>query len=493
MASSQAISGTLNQQDIFSPAPVGDGITRVDEYDFTTTVFGQDLTVNLFASDPNVYDTFLEVIDANTGDVLASDDNSGEGLNSQITGLVLQEAVDYRIRVTSLDSIDPLENNRYTLQTTISQGGATLTSRQVQEGDSQTGNILNFDGSLESSDYFIPTQSGENITLFDEYTLQPTVFGQELTVNLLADDPDTYDPLIEVLDANTGDVLASDDDGGEGINSMLNGLILQEGVDYRIRVTSSVSVEPNANNSYTLQVSATQGELTVTPLVVAQVPDFPEIRELTVNPLIVDNTPDIPEVEESTVNPLENTSDIPEVAESTVNSLENTPDIPEVTETPIINNESNSTLYRFRNTQTIESTYIYVAEQEKNAILADPNFSQTFELEGAAFRAKTTPGESLIPVFRYQSTRTPGTYIFATSDDFQQDPLIEQSDFFQEGNGNAAFYAYTASSGLGTDFYRFENTALPGTYLYQGPGERANTLANFPGFEDQGTVWAVET
>ena len=150
------------------------------------------------------------------------------------------------------------------------------------------------------------------------------------------------------------------------------------------------------------------------------------------------------------------------------------------------NNGFDIQYYRFQNTD-VPGTYIFVDEVERQNILV--NF-QSFEEEGAAFKVRLTPGEDLIAVNRYQSTKTPGTYLFSTAEDFQQDTLINQDDFYLEGR---AFYAYGANSGNGTDFYRFENSDRPGTYLFPGPSERSNILVNFTSFEDQGAVWAVET
>ena len=41
-------------------------------------------------------------------------------------------------------------------------------------------------------------------------------------------------------------------------------------------------------------------------------------------------------------------------------------------------------------------------------------------------------------------------------------------------------------------FYRFQNAALPVTYVFQRSQERENTLANFPVFRYHGAAWAVE-
>ena len=79
-------------------------------------------------------------------------------------------------------------------------------------------------------------------------------------------------------------------------------------------------------------------------------------------------------------------------------------------------------LFRFRNTTFDTGTYVFVGEQERDAILDNPDFNQTFELEGngnPAFTASTTPGEDLIPFYRLASLDTPGTFLFVSTQEYQ--------------------------------------------------------------------------
>jgi peptidyl-prolyl cis-trans isomerase A (cyclophilin A) len=54
-----------------------------------------------------------------------------------------------------------------------------------------------------------------------------------------------------------------------------------------------------------------------------------------------------------------------------------------------------------------------------------------------------------------------------------------------------AFYALDSSRNLGTQIYRFQNTNVPGTYLFAGPAEAENILANFPNFSLEGEAFEV--
>jgi hypothetical protein len=59
-------------------------------------------------------------------------------------------------------------------------------------------------------------------------------------------------------------------------------------------------------------------------------------------------------------------------------------------------------------------------------------------------------------------------------------------NFIEEG---IAFYVYPGDAGKGIDFYRFQNTLVPGTYLFVGEEERQNILANFPQFVEEGVAF----
>ena len=486
MASSQTVSGSLDQQDILFPVRFDPNsfipnisnslVTRVDEYDVTTTRFG-NLNVTLTANDPTTannpggYDTFLEIINTNTGEVVESnDDFSSTNIASLISNLNLVGGQPLRIRVTSAFPFESSTDYSYELEADVSLGDITLTPRQVQQGTSETDDrSVRIQGELDSNDYFAPVDiNATNVTsqtynngsvgiatppsrLIDEYELQARS-GQELTVNLFATDSSSYDTYLEVIEVGTGEIVASNNDiNPSNKNSAINvqngtAPVLEPGKDYRIRVSSAGTFDPNADNSYTLEASVDRGDITLTPIV-------------------------------------PNSS-----SSGGFNSGSSS------------NNGFDTPFYRFRNTQIEDtlntSTYLYAGEAERDAILADPNFSGAFQLEGFAFNARTTPGTDLVPVFRYRNTTTEtGTYLFATRNDFQQDSDIIQSNFEEDGNGNPAFYAYPAGSAPSSgfaDFTRFENNGLADTFIYAGPSESANIRTNFSnGFTDQGEFWAV--
>jgi predicted outer membrane repeat protein len=160
---------------------------------------------------------------------------------------------------------------------------------------------------------------------------------------------------------------------------------------------------------------------------------------------------------------------------------EPTPDPGEEPEPEPEPNSNTIELFRFRNTSFDTGTYLFVGAGERDAILNNPDFNQTFELEGdgnAAFVASLEPGDDLIPFYRLQSIDVPGTYLFVSTGEYdaifdensdQRDKWIREG-LGDEGNDVAEFYLYDGSADRGTDFNRFQNTQN-NTFLYAGPSE----------------------
>jgi hypothetical protein len=93
------------------------------------------------------------------------------------------------------------------------------------------------------------------------------------------------------------------------------------------------------------------------------------------------------------------------------------------------------------------------------------------------------------PFYRFKNTTKgrEGTYLFAGE---QEATSIRANykHFVEEG---LAFYAYSAGVGGGTtDFARFQNKGLPGTYLFTGPSE-TSSVRNNSGFTLEGSAFAA--
>ena len=150
-------------------------------------------------------------------------------------------------------------------------------------------------------------------------------------------------------------------------------------------------------------------------------------------------------------------------------------------------------LFRFRNTNFETGTYVFVGAEERDAILADPDLSESFELEGRqpdgsispAFTASTQPGDDLLPFFRLQSLETPGTFLFVSrgeydaifAEDSNQKDKWEQEGLDSQGNDIPEFYLFGAGAGQGPVFNRFQNQEN-NTFLFASPEETASINSN---------------
>ncbi len=161
-------------------------------------------------------------------------------------------------------------------------------------------------------------------------------------------------------------------------------------------------------------------------------------------------------------------------------------------------------LFRFRNTTFSTGTYVFVGAEERDAILADSDLNQTFELDGVnpdgsvnpAFTASTESGDDLEGFFRLSSLDNPGTFLFVGQGEYDaifapdsdQRDRWERQGFDSEGNDIPEFYLYGVGAGLGTPFNRFQNREN-NTFLFAGSEETAaiNSDPNLSAvFLDQG-------
>ena len=141
--------------------------------------------------------------------------------------------------------------------------------------------------------------------------------------------------------------------------------------------------------------------------------------------------------------------------------------------------------FRFQNSH-VPGTYLYATGAEAQNIR--DNFP-VFVEEGVAFNAAIEPNDELIiPLYRFQNNQLPGTYLFVGEQErnsINADPNFS-STFTEEG---IAFYVYGAGANEETAFSRFQNSNILGTYLYAAGGEADNIRNNFPGFIDEGIAF----
>ncbi len=148
-------------------------------------------------------------------------------------------------------------------------------------------------------------------------------------------------------------------------------------------------------------------------------------------------------------------------------------------------NNLNTPIYRFQSNVT-PGTYLFVGDEERQNI--NQNFANSFTEEGIAFNAAIEPNSELLSLFRFQSSQRPGTYLFAGEaerNSINTDPNLSNA-FTEEG---IAFYIYGVGAGEATPFSRFQNSLIPGTYLYATGFEADNIRANFSNFIEEGIAF----
>jgi trimeric autotransporter adhesin len=148
------------------------------------------------------------------------------------------------------------------------------------------------------------------------------------------------------------------------------------------------------------------------------------------------------------------------------------------------NPKLNTSIRRFQNSG-VPGTYIFAGESEAANIRT--NF-KGFKEEGLAFQVGVEKSDPLMqPLYRFQNSSIPGTYLFAGESE-AANIRVNFKNFKEEG---IAFYVFGVGSGQGITFNRFQNTSKPGTYLFAGPEETNSILANNKNFVLEGTAFEV--
>ncbi len=186
-------------------------------------------------------DPKVKVTDAATGELLAEDDDSGGDLSSRVT-VRGEDGRRVRIEVSrfSYDGMEPGEGTGGTFDlrlTTMAHDPQSL--RSVAYGSALGGTLL-------TGDRHEFTFTGEA--------------GKLLEVALLASEESGLDPYLELRDP-AGEVIASNDDGGGSLNSVLRH-VLQDGGDYTIVASAFGS----SSGEYTLRVAEAREFVTQAPV-----------------------------------------------------------------------------------------------------------------------------------------------------------------------------------------------------------------------------------
>jgi len=178
-------------------------------------------------------DPYIQLIDASTGSVLRFDDDGGVGTDARLQ-FTVQAGVDYLVRATTFNEAETGD-----FRLSVSQGLLTPAA-YLAVGESAQGFLSNTDSSAQY-------RSG---SFNDSYFLSGLENYQQVTLDIESAEFDTY---LQLIDANTGGLIAFNDDGGFGTNSNLS-FIAQPDADYLLHVTSYGESE---QGNYTLFSTAT--------------------------------------------------------------------------------------------------------------------------------------------------------------------------------------------------------------------------------------------
>ncbi len=224
--------GDLVNSDLINPTILG----RFRDDSLLTGVSPDRVVpVNLDSpSGTNNFDDYLQIINADTGAVIAFNDDD-PGVNSQLSFTVQQE-VNYIVRATSFDSAP---TDSYIVTTNLAN---LIPSIPI------TGNET-INGSLTNTDPSNPTRNGR---FSDDYLLTGIAVGDLIQIDLNSPSgTSNFDTYLQLINADTETVIAFNDDSNRSLNSKLI-FKAKQGVNYIVRATSFSS---GATGNYTLRTS----------------------------------------------------------------------------------------------------------------------------------------------------------------------------------------------------------------------------------------------
>lgn len=195
---------------------------------------GQIVSITLTS---NAFDTYLTLQDA-AGNTLMTDDDSAGNLNSRISGFTLPANGSYQAVVSSFSS--------------GSTGDYVIILEQ--------GTIANVPPPTSVPTDTLPEVIGQvsaDQTLTGELTTSRPRVAYQLLVEpgsavSIALNSDAFDSYLTIMDA-AGNVLASNDDGGGSLNSLIGAFSPSAGVTYYVVVSSLGGTDPGA---YTLELKS---------------------------------------------------------------------------------------------------------------------------------------------------------------------------------------------------------------------------------------------
>lgn len=228
--------------------------------------------------DPNM------TIIASSGEEIASDDDSGPGVNALLTGLELPESGTYTIIIDGYRGAGGDREISGTFLLTINSANAPAvtstpsgetpdepTDQPTSAPDSGTGTDL---GIVTGDAPVTGTLNGD--TQIAQYSFEASA-GDVVTIDLTSAD---FDPFVRLLDAN-GNVIAEDDDGGGSSQARITEFVIPADGEYTIEVDAfrGFNGTDRVFGDYTVTLALEEGAgvpaLSATPAAPTPLPTLP--------------------------------------------------------------------------------------------------------------------------------------------------------------------------------------------------------------------------
>jgi hypothetical protein len=228
----------LAQQDA-TPVNLGDtveGSLETGQLSAPYTLSGNRGDVVTITLESDDFDTYLTLLDPGLNEIAANDDSDGSS-NSSIVDVTLSTSGDFTILV---DSYNRLQTGNYSLSVS---GTAAPESTETPEATAVVDNIV-FDTDLAIGDSINGTVTPDASGV--AYTFEGST-GQRVTIDLTSSTFDSY----LILQDDSGDELAADDDSGGNLNAQIADFELPENGTYTVLVSSYGG---DAEGAFTLSV-----------------------------------------------------------------------------------------------------------------------------------------------------------------------------------------------------------------------------------------------
>jgi hypothetical protein len=359
-------------------------------------------------------------------------------------------------------------------------------------------NIATVQGQLSFDDFVFPRTPTVS-SRADEYDLIFTAFGQPAQISLMSTNQLQYDPYIEIIDARTNAVIAFDNNDGDGNNSLISGFVPLGGVPYKIRVTSFNPINITQEHLYTLQVNTGMGDVALMPRLSSfSNPQTGQVVNLQGVLNEADYTFDVAWPSLADEYQLSVTAFNQPIQVSLVTSAFN-PVLQIIdARTGQVKDQDDNLISGFLPQAGVDYRIRVTSFNQLTLPSAMP-LSYSLQVSTAVGTATVTPrtvggggggggdllGQLNTPFTRFQNTSVPGTYLFAGP--IETANIRRNFPGFKE-EGIAFQVGIQANDSL-LKFTRFQNTSVPGTYLFAGPEEAANIRQNYPNFKEEGLAF----